>query len=194
MMELSPRQREIVEAAIQLISERSIQELTIKNLSTRLGVTEAALYRHFPGKMAILTAILGLFSAQADRVRDDARQRGGPPLEMIEQVFLSHVKAFVRRPPMADVVFSEEIFQNDSALARTVHDILKKNFIGMEQLIALGQKQGGIRGDIPAEVLATIVIGTLRMLVTRWRLERFRTKLEAEGASTWKSLRHILSP
>jgi TetR/AcrR family fatty acid metabolism transcriptional regulator len=193
-MELNPRQREIVEAAIQLISERSIQELTIKNLSSRLGVTEAALYRHFRGKMEILAAILQLFSGQADSVRQDAKERGGAPLELIEHVFLSHVQAFVRRPPMADVVFSEEIFQNDSALARTVHDIMKKNFSAMQQLIALGQKQGGIRRDIPAAELATIVIGTLRMLVTRWRLERFRTKLDVEGASTWNSLRRILTP
>ncbi len=193
-MELSPRQRDIVEAAIQLISERSIQELTIKNLSSRLGVTEAALYRHFRGKMDILTAILHLFSQQAHAVRDAATERGGPPLDLIGHIFLAHVEAFVSRPPMADVVFSEEIFQNDSTLSRTVHDIMKRNFDAMQQLIARGQKEGGIRRDISASTLATIVIGTLRMLVTRWRLERFGTNLKSDGNSTWKSLHAILSP
>lgn len=193
-MVLSPRQQDIAEAAIQLISERSIQELTIKNLSSRLGVTEAALYRHFRGKIDILTAILHLFSQQAEAVRVAAMERGGPPLDLIGHIILKHVEAFISRPPMADVVFSEEIFQNDSILSRTVHDIMKRNFEAMQKLISRGQKEGGIRRDIPPAELTTIVIGTLRMLVTRWRLARFGTDLKSDGNSTWKSLRTILSP
>lgn len=193
-MDLTPRQTEIVEAAIQLISERSIQELTIKNLSARLGVTEAALYRHFRGKMDILTAILRMFARQAENVRLGAEDHAGVPLDHIEKIFLAHVHAFVQRPPMADVVFSEEIFQNDSTLARTVHDIMQTNFDAMRRLIAKGQKQGGIRRDIPAVDLAVVVVGTLRMMVTQWRLERFTTDLRARGASIWNGLRRMLEP
>ncbi len=42
---LTPRQAEIVDAALKLIAEQGIQHLTIRNLSTAIGVTEAALYR-----------------------------------------------------------------------------------------------------------------------------------------------------
>jgi TetR/AcrR family transcriptional regulator, fatty acid metabolism regulator protein len=193
-MDLTPRQTEIVEAAIQLISERSIQELTIKNLSASLGVTEAALYRHFRGKMEILTAILQMFARQAEQVRKGVEGQAGNALDRIGHIVLAHVDAFVARPPMADVVFSEEIFQNDSTLARTVHDIMKTNFDTMRLLIAKGQKQGGIRRDIPAADLAVVVVGTLRMMVTQWRLERFTTDLRARGASIWNSLRRMLEP
>ena len=42
---LTPRQAEIVDAALKLIAEQCIQHLTIRNLSTAIGVTEAALVR-----------------------------------------------------------------------------------------------------------------------------------------------------
>ena len=42
--DFSPRQIEIMEAAISLIDTKGIQELTIKNLSHDVGVTEAVQY------------------------------------------------------------------------------------------------------------------------------------------------------
>ena len=46
----SDRQIEIMEAATQRIDHYGIQELTIKNLASDIGVSEAALYRHFKSK------------------------------------------------------------------------------------------------------------------------------------------------
>ncbi|MGD9706046.1 MAG: TetR family transcriptional regulator, partial [Candidatus Delongbacteria bacterium] len=43
MTELTERQKEILEKAIKIIAEEGIQNLTIKNLSKAVGVTEAAL-------------------------------------------------------------------------------------------------------------------------------------------------------
>lgn len=44
------RQIEIMEAATLRIDQYGIQELTIKNLAADLGLSEAALYRHFKSK------------------------------------------------------------------------------------------------------------------------------------------------
>jgi len=44
---LSSRQSEIINTAIKLIGEGGIQALTIKNISSEIGIAESALYRHF---------------------------------------------------------------------------------------------------------------------------------------------------
>ena len=54
------RQQEIIGNALDLINEKGIQGLTIKNLANRLGITEPAIYRHFENKIQILVAILDL--------------------------------------------------------------------------------------------------------------------------------------
>ena len=61
---LSPRQIEILEAAIQLTSESGIQKLTIRNVAAKIGVTEPALYRHFASKHELLVAILAYLQQQ----------------------------------------------------------------------------------------------------------------------------------
>ena len=55
------RQTEIINVSIDIIAERGIQNLTIKNISKSIGISEPAIYRHFDTKMDILLAILSYF-------------------------------------------------------------------------------------------------------------------------------------
>lgn len=50
----SERQNQIISETIRLIHTKGIQGLTIKNISNGIGVTEAAIYRHFKSKDEIL--------------------------------------------------------------------------------------------------------------------------------------------
>ena len=60
-MELTPRQDDIVQAAIALIARRGYKFLTTKNLARELKLTEAALYRHFASKDDMIVKILDYF-------------------------------------------------------------------------------------------------------------------------------------
>jgi hypothetical protein len=51
-----------------------------------------------------------------------------------------------------------------------------------------GQASGEVRSDIPAEQLSFILIGSLRMQVTRWRLSGFSFDLVKEGEKLWEAL------
>ena len=55
------RQKEIIKASLELITNKGIQGLTIKNLSKKIGVTEPAIYRHFESKTQILISMLEFF-------------------------------------------------------------------------------------------------------------------------------------
>jgi AcrR family transcriptional regulator len=55
------RQQEIIDVALDLISQKGIQGLTMKNLSKEIGISEPAIYRHFENKIEILLAVLDLF-------------------------------------------------------------------------------------------------------------------------------------
>ena len=52
--ELSERQKEIINASLEIIAENGIQSLTIKNLSKKIGLVESAIYRHYESKTQIL--------------------------------------------------------------------------------------------------------------------------------------------
>lgn len=188
MNQHSERQKQIIQAAIELIAQQSIQELTIKNLSAKIGVTEAALYRHFSSKMEIVLAILEFFKTNTAQLLEQVEQLQLSPLEKIVIIFRNRFKIFQEKPSLAAVIFSEEIFQNDQRLSSLVYEIMNFSLHTIVVLIEQGQKDGSIRSDIDKEDLAMIMVGGLRLLVTRWRLSKWGFDLQDRGEGYIQSL------
>jgi AcrR family transcriptional regulator len=55
---------------MNIISNDSIHNLTIKNITTKLGISEPALYKHFKNKSDILLAILEKYELFFNIVED----------------------------------------------------------------------------------------------------------------------------
>ncbi len=192
MKELSPRQLEIVDQAIELIAEKSIQGLTIKNLSRKLGLSEGAIYRHFNSKFEILLTILSNFLKEADRSLENACQSEEPALEQIESIFMYNFKRFSEKPAIASVIFSESIFQNDNRLSNEVLNLLNKHESTLKCIIENGQKRGEIRADVPYDKLISMIIGSIRYMVTKWRLTNFEFNLNEEGRVLLDSIKMLI--
>ncbi len=191
---LTQRQLDIIDSAIELIADSGIQNLTIKNLAKRVGVTEGALYRHFGSKREILLAILEVFGHSNAEVFERIRQQEASPLRQLERVFLDHFRQFESKPALAAVIFSEEIFQNDSVLADTMIQVVQKSLDEVEKIVEAGQKTGEIRADVPGEQLALVLLGSLRFQVVQWHLSGYNFSLEKAGARLWHTLRSMVVP
>ncbi len=68
MKEISNRQKQIVEAALAIISDHGLEALTIKHIAEHVGFSDAAVYRHFENKAQILSTIIDLFADSSERL------------------------------------------------------------------------------------------------------------------------------
>ncbi len=192
MTTFTERQKEIINISIKLISEKGIQQLTIKNIAKRLGISEPAIYRHFENKMDILQAILSNFKANNEATIKWIYSIDRSAIEQIEMMFLKHFKKFTENPALAAVIFSEEIFQNDKKLSNQIAVIMRLNQEAMLSLIEKGQVNNEFRKDIPKEQLSLIIMGALRLIVKKWKLSNYSFDLEKEGADLWKSIKILI--
>lgn len=181
MADYSPRQLEIMNAAIELIAFKGIQGLTTKNLALELKLTEGALYRHFSSKFDILLAILSNFQANAKQDLEKVCSNEDPAMEHIEQIFMKRFQSFTEKPAVASVIFSESIFQNDKRLSKKVFELVGNHEEVLNCIIEKGQKSQEFRNDISAKEIVNIIIGYVRYFITRWRLSGFEFDLIAEG-------------
>ncbi len=186
------RQKEIINISIVLIAEKGIQQLTIKNISRKLGISEPAIYRHFENKLDILLAILAFFKIEMQKSVDKIQVNEISVLHQLETAFTMHFQRFIANPAYAAVIFSEEIFQNDKRLSVEVEEIMKTNQQFLSGIIELGQRGKEVRDDISHEQLALIIMGSLRLIVTKWRLAHFSFDLESEGLKLWNSIKRLL--
>jgi len=192
MLSLTKRQKEIINISLELIAEGGVQMLTIRNLSKRIGISEAALYRHFESKLDILLNILYFFREQGRRLLEKIESEGVTSIRKIKKIYRIHFQLFSENPSLASVVFSEEMFRNEQGLSDIVNSIMEMSNDVFTKCIEDGQVLGEIRGDIPAEQLAIMVIGSLRFIVTRWRLKDFSFNLIEEGERLTESMAAVL--
>ena len=54
----SDRRRQLIETALDLFSQKGFEGTTTKEIAAAAGVTEAIVFRHFPNKHALYTAVL----------------------------------------------------------------------------------------------------------------------------------------
>lgn len=194
MGELSERQKEITGAALSIISEKGIQELTTKNLSKRLKISEPALYRHFRNKIDILVTILSEYKITMEAIAEEVRQSDLEPMEKIGNFFRAVFTRFHETPSLTSVIFAEEIFRNEKKLSKAVLEIMRFAHIQVIALVEQGQKQKHIRADIPKEHMVYLLMGMHRLLVTRWRMSDFSFNLLDEHAAVWKTFRKLYLP
>jgi len=188
-MKLSKRQREIIDVALGLIAQSGIQGLTIKNIASELGISEPAIYRHFKNKAEIVKTMIADFEAQSDTALKEG-VRGG--MEGVEDFVKSRIVLVAGNPPLAKVMFSEELFLDDPEYSEMMRTMMHRHKASLEELFKEAVKKGEVRKDVELEMLFRLVLGPVRLLIKQWGMSNYKFNLVKKGDQLWESLRKVL--
>ena len=187
----SERQQQIIEKAIKLIADKGIQNLTTKNLSKEIGITEPALYRHFDNKSEILKGVIEYFKIKMQPAIKKLN-RSVNSLNKIESFILEHLKIISQNPNFAKVIFSEANFQNEENLILKMNNMMKQSHKILETVAQNGQSRNEIRVDISSLSIIRMIIGSMRLLVTQWSMSGMIFNLETEGEQLCTDMKKII--
>lgn len=187
------RQAELIEAAIKLTAADGIQKLTIRNVASAIGVSEAAVYRHFTSKHALLQAIINhldsLLAPQFATLLSSDGSYADALLEFLSNLFslLEHNDAF------SLMLFAEETFNVDIELKPQLSQLLAKNLQQITRFYTRAMEEGRCRNDLEASHLALITFGTIRLTVSRWHLQPETLSLHAQAPVIGKNLNTLFA-
>ncbi len=186
------RKREILSAARKLIIRKGSEHLTVRAIAREVGLTEAAIYRHFRSKREVLLFlvddILDTLIAEVERVSET----NGGVLERLARLQEEHLSEIEQRRGMAFLVIAEILSFGDRRLNREVHDKLAVYLEGVSALVVQGCTRGEIRPDVDPQALARLLFGTIQGLVTLWALDDYRFNLSAGYRPLWDLCRRAL--
>jgi len=186
----SDRQKEIIATSVNIIANKGIQGLTIKNLSKEIGISEAAIYRHFDSKTEILMAILKSFEQGSKGFLNYDKNMNAK--ERINDFFKRMLVSFQEQPSIISVIFSEEIFNNDKELSALIHSIMKKNQDYINDIIKEGQNDDIFRNDINSNYLTLYLTGALHLMVKDWHFRASGDNLIKKGEELLKSFFELI--
>ena len=186
------RQTEILQVSLELISEKGIQGLTIKNIASKIGTSEPAIYRHFENKIEILLKILDSFKRLSEDVIKEELSRKASSIEKISNIYRKHFDEFSRNPSLVAVIFSEEIFANETILIDRISGIMSENEKTILAIIESGQSENEIKSNMPASMLAVIIMGSLRLFVKKWQFSGYDFVLVERGEMLIQTITNLL--
>ncbi len=154
-----------VEAVVQLAAEQNPSDITTTAIAKRMGVTQGALFKHFPTKDAILQAVMGWVAERLMSRVDKAAQSAGTPVAAIEAMFMAHVEFVAEHPGVPRMLFGELQRAEQTAPKRMAQTLIRRYRERMHRLIEEGKANGTLSAALDTEAAITLLIGMIQGLV-----------------------------
>jgi AcrR family transcriptional regulator len=175
------RKSEIVEAALRLADKVGPDRLSTGQIAEAVGLTQAALFRHFPKKQ-------DLWEAVAARIGEKFQQRWlaierGPadPVDRLRRIVAAQLKLIQSTPAIPAILFSRELHVENRALRVIFAEFMMNFHSRIKRLIAAAQGEGRLRSDMAAEDAAYLVISLVQGIAVRWSISGRTFDLPEEG-------------
>lgn len=159
------RRATTVGAVLEMAAQQNPSDITTAAISERMGLTQGALFRHFPNKEAILQAVLSWVAehlmGRVDRAADGATSS----LAALEAVFMAHVGFVAEHPGVPRMLFGELQRPADTVPRKMVQTLLGRYGERLRRLIEAGKASGELDPELDVDAAVLLFIGTIQGLV-----------------------------
>ena len=167
--ELTRRQVEILDRAVEVLREQGLPGLTVRRLAERMGFSEAALYRHFSSKDDLLAALIGRLAGERllGPVRAIAADEGRTPRQRLQALVDHQLSTLVDLEGVPLLFLAEALASGDERLlarARWVTGSLMEIASGLIRQLPADPRRP------PPEALALTLFGLAAATAMRFRL------------------------
>jgi AcrR family transcriptional regulator len=175
------RKTEIVSAMLCLADELGPDRLTTKAVADAIGLTQPAIFRHFPTKQALWAAVAKEITDKMTIAWAEVMQNNTAPKERVTGLILAQLRQIEARPAIPAILFSRELHVENDDLRKSVLALMTQLTTHLAAEFMKGQKTGIFRGDLAAKDGAFLLVSLIQGLAIRWSLTGKAFSLEAEG-------------
>lgn len=156
------RRREIADAALKIIAEQGLGRFTSLAIAREVGVSDAALFRHFATKDDIVLAVI-------DRVEEvlfaGFPPPGADPIDRLGRFFRRRIEVARENPGVARLVGSEQLAQAAPPVGvARVAEFRRRSRSFVRGCLAEAHAQGLLAAGIGPEEAVVLVLGALLAL------------------------------
>ena len=177
------RRAATVEAVVDLAAEQNPSDITTTAIAQRMGLTQGALFRHFPTKDAILEAVMSWVTDRLLARVDKAAEGAASPKAALEAVFMTHIDFVSDHPGVPRMLFGELQRPGETLPKRMAQTLIRHYGERLRGLLEAGKARGELRADLDPDAAITLFIGTIQGLVMQSMLagDVARVRRDAPG-------------
>lgn len=175
------RKAEIVATVLRLADELGPDRLTTSAVAQAIGLTQPAVFRHFPTKQSLWLAAAEGIAESMSEAWNVALAQTNDPVERIGALIGVQLRQIEANPAIPAILHSRELHAENEGLRETLISLMTR-FHGM--LVAEMEEAGRskiLRKNLAPQDGATLLISLVQGLAIRWSLGKRAFALEPEG-------------
>ena len=145
------RRAATVEAVVELAAEQNPSDITTTAIAQRMGLTQGALFRHFPTKDAILESVMDWVAERLLARVDKAAASAASPMAALEAVFMAHIDFVAEHPGVPRMLFGELQRPGDTLPKKMVQALIRRYGERLQHLLEAGKTQGELHAQLDIE-------------------------------------------
>jgi len=186
------RKQQIARAAMEIISEEGLHNLVMVKIAKRVGVTDAAIYKHFRSKDDMLLymiedlekSMVERFMAHIGKVTD--------PIDQLYNLMSFQFEFIEENKGIPRIIFSESLQQQNKEIKEKIANLLTSFLQIIKDILKAAKKSGQAHEEIDVDAAASIFVGMIQSSVVFWALSDFSYSLKVRQAPLWREYRRLI--
>ncbi|WP_417330124.1 nucleoid occlusion factor SlmA [Halomonas cupida] len=182
------RREQILQALALMLEEDSGKRITIAALARQVGVSEAALYRHFPSKARMYEGLISFIEEslfeRITRILDD-HQQALPRCYHITALVL----AFAEKNPGLSRLLGGDVLTGETARLRLrIHQLFERLETQFKQVLREAELREGRRPAIPATAGANLLSALIEGRIAQFVRSDYRHRPTVHWEDQWQAI------
>lgn len=186
------RRLETVETLIDLAGEQNPNAITTQALADKMGLTQGAIFRHFPTKESIFSGVMGWVAERLMKHIHKAIKSEDSAIDKLQSMFLAHISFVSKHPGIPRILFGELQHDKNSAPKQMVKQLIAQYADLLQDIMRTGKERGELNPNLDIEAATLLFIGSIQGLVMQSMLAADRQDMLAQAEAVFNVYRQSL--
>src|SRR5215813_9110163 len=188
------RKKQIVQVVLALVAKHGADAVSTQLIADTIGFTQAAVFRHFPTKEALWSAVMDWLDDQLEKVRQKARAEAPDQgIGVLQGIFFGHITLIERHPGLAKVIMSDHIRRQYPDLHKRFTMIHRKYEKEIRRALDAAASSAQISLKLDRRAATTLFLSAIQGLGFQFSIARVLPSMPKDAAQIFGLLHRAVS-
>jgi AcrR family transcriptional regulator len=158
------RQRQIREAAMEIIADKSLNSLTVAGIAEKVGITKSNIYRHYSSKNAIVEDIVKMIDTNLQKIVSNSKVIDSPA-ERLKQIFINHIALLEKTKGTPLIIFTSKSYGDNSSVKIMMKVVIKKYTESIRLILCQGVGDKTFNTDLDIKTTLMVYLGLIQSII-----------------------------
>ncbi|RTE64329.1 nucleoid occlusion factor SlmA [Amphritea opalescens] len=182
------RREQILQSLAMMLESDPGARITTAALAKHVGVSEAALYRHFPSKARMFEGLITFIEDTVFSRINIITGSDANALKQCEQI-LTLLLAFVEKNPgMARILTGDALSGETDRLRQRINQFFERLETQLKQIMRTAEQTEGLRTELPTGATANLMLACAEGRIRQFVRTEFKARPTLNWADQWAIL------